>query len=252
MRRNDRAERARELAREHPEAAIILSFYADLVGYQDTLLAAAPRQAPGIDSTALASLVPGLLAWLRHAAPDPLAEAAGDLLRQHDISWRDLIERCWRCDPQPAANGDDMRLFVVEAVLQPFAEELASTSTVDSARGGCPVCGRRPVVATLRERGQGASRALICGLCLTEFAASRVMCPACGEVRFDALPVYRADQFAGIRIDACDTCRSYIKTFDLTENGRAVPVVDDLASVSLDLWAQEQGYRRIRPNALRL
>jgi formate dehydrogenase maturation protein FdhE len=29
-------------------------------------------------------------------------------------------------------------------------------------------------------------------------------------------------------------------------------VVDDLATLPLDLWAREQGYQRIRPNLLRL
>ena len=78
------------------------------------------------------------------------------------------------------------------------------------------------------------------------------MCPACGEQQFDALPVYTAEQFAHVRIDACESCRRYLKTIDMTKNGLAVPIVDDLASVSLDLWARERGYTRLRPNLLRM
>jgi FdhE protein len=78
------------------------------------------------------------------------------------------------------------------------------------------------------------------------------MCPACGEERFDRLPVFRAGGVGAARVDACDACRAYVKTIDLTEDGEAVPLVDDLASVPLDLWARGEGYARIRPNLLRL
>jgi FdhE protein len=73
---------------------------------------------------------------------------------------------------------------------------------------------------------------------------------ACGGQEFDALPVYTADRFPHVRVDACDGCRRYLKTIDLTKNGLAVPVVDDIASVSLDLWARERGYVRVRDNLL--
>ena len=42
-----------------------------------------------------------------------------------------------------------------------------------------------------------------------------------------------------MRIDACDRCQHSIKTIDLTKDGLAVPCVDDIASVPLDLWARE-------------
>jgi FdhE protein len=34
----------------------------------------------------------------------------------------------------------------------------------------------------------------------------------------------------------------------LTKNGLAVPVIDEVATLSLDLWAQQQGYRKLQPN----
>jgi FdhE protein len=152
--------------------------------------------------------------------------------------------------------------FIVEAMLQPFAEEAASRwqrpnlRTEGERTGGsarCPVCGSAPVVAALREEGHGAKRTLVCSLCLTEWDYLRVVCPACDEQRFDALPVYTANEtFAQARIDACDTCRVYLKSVDLTKDGLAVPIVDDLATVPLDLWARESGYRRLCPNLLRV
>jgi FdhE protein len=107
------------------------------------------------------------------------------------------------------------------------------------------------VVGVLREEGHGARRALVCGLCLTEWDYLRVVCAGCGEQRFESLPVFTAEQFPHVRIEACDTCRTYLKTIDLTKDGRAVPVVDDIASISLDLWARDRGYTRLRASLVR-
>jgi FdhE protein len=51
-------------------------------------------------------------------------------------------------------------------------------------------------------------------------------------------------------VEACDTCRHYIKTVDLTKDGHAVPVVDELATMPLNLWAQQHGYVKLQANLL--
>ena len=63
--------------------------------------------------------------------------------------------------------------------------------------------------------------------------------------------MFTAEQFPHVRIEACDICRTYLKTIDLTKDGRAVPVVDDIASISLDLWARDRGYTRLRASLVR-
>ena len=102
----------------------------------------------------------------------------------------------------------------------------------------------------LREDGHGARRSLLCSFCFTEWGYRRTVCPACGEERVDSLPVYTASQFEHVRVEACDTCKTYIKTVDLTKNGLAVPEVDELATVTLSLWAEEKGYKKLHPNLL--
>jgi len=105
-------------------------------------------------------------------------------------------------------------------------------------------CGHHePLVAVLRPEGEGARRTLLCANCLNEYEFRRMVCPFCGEEDHTKLPVY-ADEtvFPHIRIEACDTCHRYIKAIDLTRDGRAVPEVDDIASIALDLWATEHGY----------
>jgi formate dehydrogenase maturation protein FdhE len=66
----------------------------------------------------------------------------------------------------------------------------------------------------------------------------------------EKLAVYTANEFNHVRVEGCDACRRYIKTVDLTKNGLAVPVVDELATIPLNLWAQEHGYTKLRTNIL--
>ena len=64
------------------------------------------------------------------------------------------------------------------------------------------------------------------------------------------MPVYVAAQIDYVRVEACDTCHTYLKSVDLTKDGFAVPVVDEIATVALNLWAEEHGYTKIETNVL--
>jgi formate dehydrogenase maturation protein FdhE len=64
------------------------------------------------------------------------------------------------------------------------------------------------------------------------------------------LPVFVAEKFPHIRVEACDTCRHCLRAVDLTKDGNAIPTVDDLAAIPLALWAEEYGYQRIHGNLL--
>jgi FdhE protein len=252
-----RIARARELAVEHPSAREALTFYARYVR-------GAADFAGAVDVAAASAAVPDFLVWLERNAPESLALLAGSL--REVTGWHGLIRECLeRGDPGDASEGEQKSFsepaaFVTEAVLQPFAEAAAIDRREDIGRAPitsgrlssrCPVCSAPPCLGILREEGQGARRTLLCGCCVTEWEYLRVVCPRCFEERFDALPVYTADTFPHVRIEACDTCHRYLKTIDLTRNGLAVPLVDDLASLTLDLWAVKKGYRRLRANLLR-
>jgi FdhE protein len=112
----------------------------------------------------------------------------------------------------------------------------------------CPRCGEKPVAAVLRPEGEGAKRSLLCGVCLQEWDFRRVLCPNCGEEDTAKLPVFGAQEFPQVRIEACDTCKCYLKAIDLTKDGHAVPEVDELAALALDLWAVEKGYHKLQQN----
>jgi FdhE protein len=264
---DDRIARARQLADETPSAAELLEFYAALAGYQQSLL----QRCGGNTSDALEpdwviGALRDFVSWLPGVAPPRLREAAHAMRDMTAGEWRQRLD-AYRSRPDDAADRfGETTMFMLEAVLQPLVERLASARQGPAASAGeavtplsarasggprCPICGGAPGVGVLREEGHGARRALVCGVCLTEWDYLRLVCAGCGEQRFESLPVFTAEQFPHVRIEACDTCRTYLKTIDLTKDGRAVPVVDDIASLSLDLWARDRGYTRLRASLVR-
>jgi FdhE protein len=267
---NERVERALALTATHPAAAEALTFYAEVVEYQKSLVrgsrppgAQPPR--PIIDALQLGAVldaIPDFLAWLPRVAPARLAESAVGLRMFERDQWLRLIHAYLADDDRDLGEDHHALKFVVAAVLQPFAEQAALAEPAETrhhlprTNAGCPIrcpfCNALPVVGVLREEGHGAKRSLVCSLCLIEQPYLRGVCPSCGEQQFDALPVYTANEFEHLRIEACDHCHHYLKTIDLTRNGLAIPLVDDIASVSLDLWARDRGYARPRANLLGL
>jgi len=217
-----RIERAQELAKESPVLPELLDFYQQIARFQSTV-------AEGPAPTNLEAL----LALIRRTAPDLMAQAA-----RPGITWDDLLR-----------SADPMHAFFARVLLQADAAARARRSPVATGiQPHCPFCAEKPVAAILRPEGDGGKRFLLCGLCFTEWEYRRLLCPNCGEEDKEKLPVYTAEEFPHIRVESCDTCRVYLKAIDLTKNGRAVPEVDELASVVLDLWAAEHGYTKLQPN----
>lgn len=265
-----RIERAAELAAAHPFAAEALRFYGHVAGVQKSLYAdlaagsspARTVRAPGTlrDGLELALLLPRFAPFLTRIegiAPPPLAQSAAGLSAGRE-RWGEVLAELWRSGGADAAALAPAEALLAWAFLQPYAEHLADhTERVEQAAAPaapplCPLCSGRPLAGVLRQQGDGARRALVCSLCATEWEYRRLVCPGCGEESADKLPVYVAEQLPHVRVEACDTCRSYIKTIDLTKDGRAVPVVDELAALPLSLWAAEHGYTKVSPNLLGL
>jgi FdhE protein len=238
-----RIERAVELAATLPESSEVLEFYAALARFQKSVFESL-RGGGDTNMRVLNPLFPSLLKLLAESGTEQLKAFAA----RTDHGPEELVER-YRAGDRSASAED--QLFA-RVLLQPYAEYLASRGSPDlqSTTPVCPFCGARPVAGVLRGEGDGAKRSLICSLCATEWLFRRVVCPNCGEEDKDKLPVYIADQTNYVRVDACDTCRSYFKSVDLTRNGHAVPIVDELATVALDIWASEHGYSKAEPNLL--
>ncbi len=259
---DQRIERARELAKSYPFTAEVLEFYAEIAAFQKnfylylestsgTLKNLKPegKLEDSLNLTLLLSRFPSLLTLVEQAGPTLLAEAAGALAREGQGRWEELLVSYWTSNSSPGDRASD--IFFSRAFLETYAEYLVARGELSLPRYGrpvCPFCGRKPLAGVLRQEGHGAKRSLVCSLCSTEWDYLRIVCPACGEDRFDNLPVYTSSQFEHVRVDACESCKTYIKTVDLTKNGLAVPVVDELATTPLDLWAQEKGYTKLERN----
>jgi FdhE protein len=250
-----RIRRAEHLAAQHSFAAEILGFYIHIARFQEKLYQRLER-ATGKTSASLAD--PGssellgefspFLSLVEKHGPGRLTQIACGL-RDSSSAWPELLTRCWTSLDAPTDPAE----FLAFAFLQPYAElgrSHAHLQLEGYTYSLCPFCNRKPAFGALRPQGDGARRSLLCGFCLTEWEYRRIVCPGCGQEDHAKLPVYTSDAFPHIRVECCDSCRTYIKSIDLSKNGLAIPLVDELAAVPLDLWAQEHGYTKLRPNLL--
>jgi FdhE protein len=147
------------------------------------------------------------------------------------------------------SSGPD---YLARAVLRPYVEVLRSVNVAPNRvhrRGQCPFCGGFPWIGARREGSEmeGAKRTLGCALCGGEWSFGRILCPSCLDEDPHHLPSFQNDKHPTVRIEACETCHRYVKSIDLSQDARPIPEIDDLASLSMDLWAAEQGYARIEP-----
>ena len=245
-----RIDRAEKLVESHPESSSLLGFYRQLTLLQKTVFE--DLQAGGqTDLRLLLVYFPALLELVERTGPERLSVFAREGLRsEHERE--DLLRRFWERDLDLDSTPADSAKFFARVLLQPYAECLARRGAPDTHVTGdtCPFCSARPIVGVLRGEGEGAKRSLICSLCATEWQYRRILCPKCGEEHKDKLPVYIAEEIDYIRVEACDSCKTYIKSVDLTKNALAVPVVDELATVSLTIWAEEHGYAKLETNIL--
>jgi len=250
---DDRIARADELAKTNPSSSELLRFYRELALFQKPIYEKL-RSTGQTDLRLLLGHFPLLLNLVQRIGPEPLAGFGAAHLTSIDSQW-ELLRAAWE---DPAVEDPDQewnaRLFYARVLLQPYAEHLALLGKIDldQTAATCPFCSARPIAGVLRGEGDGAKRWLLCSLCSTEWPFLRIACPNCGERDKDKLPVYMASGLDHVRVEACDHCQTYIKSVDLTRDGRAVPMVDELATVALNLWAEDHGYAKLESNLLGL
>ena len=197
---------------------------------------------------------PAFLSMVERAGPAPLAHSAKELSECSAAFWSRLLSDYW-AGPDPEIGEVGPHQFFARAFLQPYAEFVRSRvnpKLEGSTQPLCPFCSRKPGLGVLRPMGDGGKRFLVCSFCLAEWEFRRIVCPGCGEEDHRNLPVYTAEELEHVRVECCDRCKRYIKTVDLTKSGLADPVVDEIASLPLDLWAQERGYSKLQSNLMQL
>ena len=178
-----------------------------------------------------------LLKELRALAPEVRADIAKKLLQK-----------------EVAARHVGMAPFIMAALQVTFAKRSASLRARDvpytDPASICPICASEPVASVIRIGGKVAGhRYAHCGTCACEWHMVRVKCTHCESTKGIH---YQGLEGAGEEVlaETCDECGSYRKIVNQEKNPMVEPLVDDLASLMLDLLMSETQFQRASANPL--
>jgi FdhE protein len=267
-------QRATALRERYPFATEVLGLYLALLDVWDeaALSVTAERPEPGrLAPWAADRVLPGVVAATGAAGPGPLAKAVQEVVERGDacaalVGW---------------LAGEELppvERYLARATLQgplvalgPDAGAACTDGPAPRDDRHCPTCGGGP---QLSWRGGdedplvSGRRHLVCARCSHCWAYSSSACPGCGETSGSRSTVYteRRDgpvvgrlaenderaTFPHLRIAACTACQRYVIDVDRGRDSRAVPEVDELAALPLDLYAADRGLVKVTPNLMGL
>jgi FdhE protein len=193
------------------------------------------------------------VALIERVASDPeneeMAEAASDLaeeLRARPQSSR-LVADWLRGDATFAPSTPGLLRYLgwtaAARCLAPLVDAFARWRDEEKwHRKYCPTCGSAPAMGQLVGVDPGRQRFLCCGGCGTRWRYRRTQCPFC-ENDAQRLSVLAIEGEGGLRIDYCESCKGYLKTYD--GQGDDGILLADWTSLHLDLLARERGLARM-------
>jgi FdhE protein len=228
----------------------MLRLYAALLDVHEPAARAARADRPAPDGLAeyvATRVMPAIVAATLAAGPPALARAVRD-----DLGPAAAAVAAWLDGaPQPPVEE-----YLARAASAPVLESLGAVAALPRPRRerGCPRCGGAPQLSYLAESGETlltAPRQLLCCRCGSAWVHDRLTCPSCGERSSAKRPIFSDEKrLPGLSVDACETCRRYLITVDGRQDGAAVPIVDELVALPLDLYARERGFAKIAPNLM--
>jgi FdhE protein len=193
-----------------------------------------------------------LLEIAEKRAPGETGEMARKIL-DGEIRFNDLIYESFNPPPleeEAADNGEETSLDLVELFieesLRPALEKVtarygAAVRKADWMEGYCPICGREPKIGEIRDAEE--SRYLFCNQCGFEWNYLRIKCPFCGNEEQQSLAYFTIEGDERYRVDVCNECKRYIKIVDFREAKQKADLdVEDIATIHLDMRANEEGY----------
>lgn len=251
-----RRRRANELAERYDFAAEVLGFYEQIAEIQERAYAEALRELPQPAQAAgyaAQHVLPCIVATSAQSGPAYLVQAV--LERFQDADFEDLV-RAWL----HGEELDGVDRYLARAASAPVLEALGPAAA-DACRGTyddrhCPRCGGLPQLsyfACSTEDLVTAHRYLLCARCAESWAFARMTCAFCGETKSANLPVISETEqprYPHVRVDCCTSCSHYLLNVDLGRDRAAVPEVDEIAALPLDIYAKERGLQKIVPNAM--
>lgn len=201
----------------------------------DVLLACQKLQEP----QQLCRAVKDWAVWTSEAERQEVQELFRLLITQQDKAVADMAAQA----KLPVTVLRLVGWAIVDALVPPELKQAAFWTDLGWRENFCPVCGRQPVMAQLKKASEanGAERYLSCGGCHTQWHFTRIGCVYCGNKDTEHLPIFLPDD-GQVRIDACDHCHSYIKTY--VGHGQEPILLQDWATLHLDVLAEEKGLKK--------
>jgi FdhE protein len=250
----ERRDRARELGGRLDFAEAQLRLYLALVDAQERVFERALATRPAARDLAafvVRDALPLVMEAAVAAGPERLREAV--LLRFHEGDLEGIVE-AWLASEEESGTDTFLARASASPVLEALPDLAATLRSGETDDRHCPRCGGLPQLAVFGEAGEAlltSPRKLSCSRCAHEWVLSRMTCASCGETSGAKMPILSdVELFPHLRIDACEICRRYLITVDQRKDPRAVPIVDELAALPLDLVAAERGYTKIARNLL--
>ncbi|HEV2028236.1 MAG TPA: formate dehydrogenase accessory protein FdhE [Candidatus Dormibacteraeota bacterium] len=277
----DRRGRNAELRRRHTFARELLDFYGALLSvHEQAYEEAISARPPARDLVAYVAemVVPAVVDVSVAAGPAKLRDAVAQRLETTDP--RDIVA-AWIQGEEQVMVDRYLARASLGSVLEALGPEAAASCIGVRDQRHCPSCGGPPQLSYFALPGEdlaAGGRFLFCARCHSSWGYARMTCPGCGEDSSSRLPIFNEEGtasgergsvvrglqgrlagyggaehkavFPHIRIEACDSCRRYLLNIDLASDPKAVPLVDELAALPLDLYAREQGFSKITPNLM--
>jgi FdhE protein len=249
----DRRRRAAELAERYDFAREPLALYGAVAEAQERAFERAQVDRPAVDALAdyvVRAALPEVMGAVMSSGTETLREAV--LLRFHEGDLERMVTSWLRGESQ---DGTDV--FLARAAAAPVLEalpEIARALPIAGEERFCPACSGSPQVSVFVDSGEAlvtGQRRLVCARCANEWVYPRMTCVACGETESSKLVVLAdPEQLPHLRVDGCERCKRYIVSVDARLEGHAVPVVDEIAAIPLDIAAAERGFTKITPNLM--
>lgn len=272
----ERRRRVAQLRTRHGYARQLLDFDGALLGAQEKAFHEAAAAAPPASR---------LVAYVAEVVVPPVLDVAlavgpermrSDLIRHLERTDPRVILETWmRSEDQPLVER-----FLARAALGPVLEALAEVRRACAGprdERHCPDCGGPPQLSYFAPAPEDLAtgrRFLLCARCGGAWGYARMRCAGCGEDASSQLPIFselgttsgergslirglsrpepsgHGAVFPHVRIEACESCHRYLLSFDLEVDREAVPVIDEIGALPLDLYARDRGFTKITPNLM--
>ena len=249
----ERRKRALDLAAQFEYAADPLRLYAALLEPQERAYQRALDDQPAPDHLVdyiVRTSLPGVMDVTMTAGTETLREAV--LLRFHEGDLDGLV-RAWLAGETLPDTDAYLARAAASPVLEAFPDAAPLRADADDDRR-CPACRGVPQLAVFGETSEvlvTPQRRLVCSRCATSWAYPRMTCVSCRETDGAKMPILADEtRLPHLRADACDTCHAYLITVDVRKEPNAVPLVDEITALPLDLLAAERGYSKIARNVM--